>query len=87
MARGGHDVNSAGSQFFVVHAEQATHLDGQYTAFGVVEEGLEVLDEIAGLECEFGPGGEKSKPKERVEIERVEVRQRQDRAPTQDVSE
>jgi len=87
MARGGHDVNSAGSQFFVVHAEQATHLDGQYTAFGVVEEGLEVLDEIAGLECEFGPGGEKAKPKERVEIERVEVRQRQDRAPTQDVSE
>ena len=87
MARGGQDVNSAGSQFFVVHAEHATHLDGQYTAFGIVEDGLEVLDEIASLECGFGPGGEKSTPQERVEIERVEVRQRQDRTPAEGVSE
>ena len=33
----------------------------QYTVFGKVEEGLDVLDEIASIECEFGPGGEKSK--------------------------
>ena len=41
----GRDPNSAGSQFFIVHAEHAPHLDGQYSVFGVVEEGLEVLDE------------------------------------------
>ena len=62
-----------------MHAEHAPHLDGQYTAFGVVEDGLEVLDEIAGLDCDFGPGGEKSTPRERVEIERVEVRPRTER--------
>lgn len=40
--------NSAGSQFFVMHAD-APHLDGQYAAFGKVIEGLEVVDEIAAV--------------------------------------
>lgn len=38
--------NSAGSQFFIMHAD-APHLDGQYAAFGQIETGLDVLDEIA----------------------------------------
>lgn len=79
MARGP-DPNSAGSQFFVVHAEHAPHLDGQYTAFGRVEDGLEVLDEIAGVECDFNGRGERSSPKERIELQRVEIRPRQERA-------
>ncbi len=78
MARA-RDPNSAGSQFFVVHAEHATHLDGQYTVFGKVEDGLDVLDEIASIECDFGPGGEKSLPSERVEIKSVTIRERQQR--------
>ncbi|MGE3174709.1 MAG: peptidylprolyl isomerase [Planctomycetota bacterium] len=78
MARS-QDPNSAGSQFFIVHAEHATHLDNQYTAFGVVEDGLDVLDEIAAVECDFGPGGERSTPKQRIELERVIVRERQQR--------
>jgi peptidyl-prolyl cis-trans isomerase B (cyclophilin B) len=78
MARA-RDPNSAGSQFFIVHSQHAAALDGQYTVFGKVEEGLEVLDEIASVECEFGPGGERSKPKERVEIRRIELRPRQQR--------
>jgi peptidyl-prolyl cis-trans isomerase B (cyclophilin B) len=73
MARS-RDPNSAGSQFFIVHAEHATQLDGQYTAFGRVEQGLDVLDAIAATECAFGPGGENSSPKERIEIQRVELR-------------
>ena len=40
--------NSAGSQFFVMHAD-ARHLDGQYAAFGKVTSGLEVVDAIAGV--------------------------------------
>ena len=40
--------NSAGSQFFVMHAD-ARHLDGQYAAFGKVTAGLEVVDAIAGV--------------------------------------
>ena len=38
--------NSAGSQFFIMHAD-SPHLDGQYAAFGQVVEGMEVVDEIA----------------------------------------
>ncbi|MFC7677972.1 peptidylprolyl isomerase [Paenibacillus sp. GCM10028914] len=42
------DPNSAGSQFFIMHAD-APHLDTQYAAFGKVTEGMEVVDEIAAL--------------------------------------
>lgn len=45
MARA-QNPNSAGSQFFIMHAD-APYLDGQYAAFGKVVEGIEVVDEIA----------------------------------------
>jgi peptidyl-prolyl cis-trans isomerase B (cyclophilin B) len=38
--------DSAGSQFFIMH-EDATHLDGQYAAFGRVVSGMETVDAIA----------------------------------------
>lgn len=38
--------NSASSQFFIVH-EDATFLDGQYAAFGMLTEGFDVLDALA----------------------------------------
>jgi peptidyl-prolyl cis-trans isomerase B (cyclophilin B) len=44
--------NSAGSQFFIMH-QDAPHLDGQYAAFGKVVEGIEVVDEIACVKCDF----------------------------------
>ena len=44
MARSS-DVNSADSQFFICFAP-APHLDGQYTAFGQVIEGMEFVDRI-----------------------------------------
>ena len=40
--------NSAGSQFFIMHAD-APHLDGQYAAFGKVIEGLDTVDKIASV--------------------------------------
>ena len=40
--------NSAGSQFFIMHA-RAPHLDGEYAAFGRVIEGLDVVDKIASV--------------------------------------
>jgi peptidyl-prolyl cis-trans isomerase B (cyclophilin B) len=87
MARA-RDPNSAGSQFFIVHGDHADFLDGQYTVFGKVEEGLDVLDEIASIECDFGPSGERSKPKERVEIRGVELRPRRQReAPDEQAAE
>ncbi len=45
MARAMHP-NSAGSQFFIMHAD-APHLDGQYAGFGKVISGEEVIDKIA----------------------------------------
>jgi peptidyl-prolyl cis-trans isomerase B (cyclophilin B) len=45
MARSS-DPNSASCQFFVMHA-RSPHLDGQYSAFGKVTKGLEVVDLIA----------------------------------------
>ncbi len=46
------DPDSAGSQFFIMHAD-APHLDGQYAAFGMMTEGFDVLDEIASAQCDF----------------------------------
>ena len=45
MARA-QDMNSASSQFFIVH-QDSTFLDGQYAAFGVVTDGMDVVDDIA----------------------------------------
>ncbi|MBR5265512.1 MAG: peptidylprolyl isomerase, partial [Clostridia bacterium] len=39
------DYNSAGSQFFIMHAD-APHLDGEYAAFGKVTKGMDVVDDI-----------------------------------------
>ena len=40
------DPDSAGSQFFIMHAD-ALYLDGQYVAFGHVVNGMDVVDRIA----------------------------------------
>ena len=44
--------DSAGSQFFIMHAD-APHLDGEYAAFGKVVEGMDVVDEIASCKTGF----------------------------------
>ncbi len=41
--------DSAGSQFFIMHAD-SPHLDGQYAAFGRVVDGLDVVDAIASVQ-------------------------------------
>lgn len=51
MARAQHP-DSAGSQFFIMHAE-APHLDGQYAAFGKLVEGEDVLDSIASIDTDW----------------------------------
>ena len=59
--------NSAGSQFFVMHAP-AGHLDGQYAAFGMVIEGMEVVDAIASVAT-----GMNDKPREAQTMKKVTV--------------
>lgn len=57
--------DSAGSQFFIMHANAAS-LDGQYAAFGAVIEGMEVVDAIASVKTDFN-----DKPLERQVIESI----------------
>ena len=54
MARSG-DPDSAGSQFFVcLGREHCRHLDNQYTAFGQVVAGLEVVRAIGAAQTDSG---------------------------------
>ena len=52
MARS-QDPNSAGSQFFIcLGRDHCQHLDGQYTAFGQVIEGMDAVRAIAATPCD-----------------------------------
>ena len=51
MARA-QNPNSAGSQFFIMHAD-GPFLDGQYAAFGKVVEGIEVVDKICSVRTDW----------------------------------
>ena len=51
MARA-QNPNSAGSQFFIMHAD-APYLDGEYAAFGKVVDGMDVVNQIASVETDY----------------------------------
>ena len=59
--------DSASSQFFIVH-EDSTYLDGEYAAFGVVTEGMDVVDRIAGVDTDM-----RDKPVKDVVMEKVTI--------------
>ena len=59
--------NSAGSQFFICDADD-TFLDGQYTSFGKVVEGMDVVDKIASVDKNHA-----DKPYKPVIIEKAEA--------------
>jgi peptidyl-prolyl cis-trans isomerase B (cyclophilin B) len=44
--------NSAGSQFFIMHKD-APHLDGAYAAFGMITEGMDVVNKIAEVQTDY----------------------------------
>ena len=71
MARGP-DPDSAGSQFFICLAP-VRRLDGQYTTFGKLIKGDDVLDKIGNTPVEGNAQGEMSKPTKRVVIESVKI--------------
>ena len=59
--------DSAGSQFFIMHAD-APYLDGQYAGFGKVVEGIEVVDKIAAVKTDYA-----DKPIEEQKIKRIYI--------------
>jgi peptidyl-prolyl cis-trans isomerase B (cyclophilin B) len=68
MARSSHP-DSAGCQFFIVHGD-ARFLDRQYTAFGQLVGGDEVLEKIANVACS---GSERSTPNQRQGVKSVKI--------------
>ncbi|MDP2138246.1 MAG: peptidylprolyl isomerase [Candidatus Didemnitutus sp.] len=71
MARSAHP-DSAGSQFFICDGD-AKFLDRQYTAFGELTAGDDVLKQLANVPTKSGGGGEKSTPIERVGVESIKI--------------
>ena len=71
MARS-QDPNSAGSQFFICLAP-AKSLDRQYTAFGKLIKGDDVLGKIGDTEVAMSGSGERSKPTKRVAVESIKI--------------
>ena len=66
MARA-QDPDSAGSQFFIMHAD-APHLDGEYAAFGKIIEGQEVVNRIAETRVDWN-----DRPVEQQVMKRITV--------------
>ena len=71
MARGP-APDSAGSQFFICLAP-VPRLDGQYTTFGKLIKGADVLEKIGDIPVTSNSAGETSKPTKRVVIESVKI--------------
>ena len=70
MANAGPNTN--GSQFFIVHGDNVG-LPPNYTIFGTLSDGVEVLDALADSQVSSGAGGERSRPTERLEIQTIEI--------------
>ena len=68
MARS-QNPDSAGSQFFIMH-QDSPHLDGQYSAFGIVTSGIEVVDKIVSV-----PTGMNDRPKNPPKIVKITVQE------------
>ncbi|MDP9470600.1 MAG: peptidylprolyl isomerase [Chloroflexota bacterium] len=71
MANAGPNTN--GSQFFIVLGDLRGSLPKNYTIFGRVTEGMDVVDAIAATPTRRGRSGENSTPTEDVTLERVTI--------------
>lgn len=76
------DPDSGGTEFYICLAPRP-HLDGRYAIFGLLVEGLDVLEHIGGVDVEEAWEGEVAfhKPKTPVVIERAYLRERPATAP------
>ncbi|MFH0921268.1 MAG: peptidylprolyl isomerase [Fibrobacterota bacterium] len=72
MARVGSTEYGAGSQFFIMHGDNAS-LDRQYTVFGEVTQGMDVVDKIAEAPVEKKDSRRMDHPIQPVIIQRIDV--------------
>lgn len=68
--------STQGSQFFICHADLRGRLPKQYTIFGKLVDGLDVLDRIASTPVKPSPFGELSAPTQDVHITTVTIEER-----------
>ncbi|RYG38581.1 peptidylprolyl isomerase [bacterium] len=71
MARS-NDPDSAGSQFYIVH-QDSNFLDGKYTVFGQVVDGMKTVDAIAETPTTTGASGENSDPTKPIVVKSVKI--------------
>lgn len=74
MANSDPDTNE--SQFFIIIGPQGETLPKQYTIFGKVVKGLDVLETLNALPTEPDPDGQTHHPVQTVHIERVRITER-----------
>jgi cyclophilin family peptidyl-prolyl cis-trans isomerase len=72
MANAGPNTN--GSQFFIMH--QNYPLPPNYTIFGKVTQGLDVLDKLANTPVKASPSGENSVPTQDVQIQEITIQEK-----------
>lgn len=71
MANAGPNTN--GSQFFICHSDLKGRLPKNYTIFGKVTSGMDVVDAIANVPVQVSRSGERSAPVEPVVLQKVTV--------------
>ena len=77
LAMANRGPNTNGSQFFIVHGDEVNlRLPKNYTIFGKITQGVEVVDQIASVPVSASPTGEMSVPQSDVRITRVAIEER-----------
>lgn len=71
MANAGPNTN--GSQFFIVLDDMQGRLPKNYTIFGKVTDGMDVVSDIGTVQVTTSPSGEPSQPVEKVELKSVKI--------------
>ncbi|SDE59853.1 Peptidyl-prolyl cis-trans isomerase (rotamase)-cyclophilin family [Fontibacillus panacisegetis] len=73
MANAGKDTN--GSQFFICTGDNSISLNRtpNYTIFGKITTGMDVVKEIAATPVDVGPSGETSSPTETIQIKEIKI--------------